>query len=250
MPATWPSRKPAIRSDRGHGPGATHSGGMAGSRPAARHPSHASKEHSCRRNRASPPQRRLQPLVYDVVQMAELADYAPVRGCMIILPYGYELWEHPRGLDRRFKEPGTAMPTSRCSSRELPEEGSRTRRGVLAGAGRRDHRRRQGVGKAVGGAPDLETIIAGPMPSGFSPTATSRADQPVGPTSSAGRCAPGSSCARWNSVQEGHTAHATYDERRKKPAGCWTSTAISPVTDAAIPVIPAARATARSSPGR
>jgi len=43
----------------------------------------------------------------DVVQMAELADYAPVRGCMIIRPYGYELWEGIKAaLDRRFKATG------------------------------------------------------------------------------------------------------------------------------------------------
>jgi hypothetical protein len=29
-----------------------------------------------------------------VVRKAELADYAPVRGCMIIRPYGYAIWEH------------------------------------------------------------------------------------------------------------------------------------------------------------
>ena len=29
----------------------------------------------------------------DVVKLAELAENAPVRGCMIIKPYGYELWE-------------------------------------------------------------------------------------------------------------------------------------------------------------
>ncbi len=43
----------------------------------------------------------------DVVQMAELADYAPVRGCMVIRPYGYALWENiQQGLDRRFKATG------------------------------------------------------------------------------------------------------------------------------------------------
>jgi prolyl-tRNA synthetase len=43
----------------------------------------------------------------DVVQMAELADYAPVKGCMVIRPYGYALWENIQGgLDRRFKETG------------------------------------------------------------------------------------------------------------------------------------------------
>ncbi len=43
----------------------------------------------------------------DVVQKADLADYAPVRGCMVIKPYGYTLWENIRAqLDRRFKETG------------------------------------------------------------------------------------------------------------------------------------------------
>ncbi len=43
----------------------------------------------------------------DVVQKADLAEYSPVPGCMIIKPYGYELWEAIRAsLDRRFKETG------------------------------------------------------------------------------------------------------------------------------------------------
>lgn len=43
----------------------------------------------------------------DVIQMAELADYAPVRGCMVIRPYGYALWEKIQSeLDRRFKDTG------------------------------------------------------------------------------------------------------------------------------------------------
>ncbi len=43
----------------------------------------------------------------DVIREAELADSAPVRGCMIIRPYGYALWERISGdLDRRFKETG------------------------------------------------------------------------------------------------------------------------------------------------
>jgi len=42
-----------------------------------------------------------------VVRKAELADYAPVRGCMIIRPYGYTLWENiQRLMDARFKETG------------------------------------------------------------------------------------------------------------------------------------------------
>ena len=33
----------------------------------------------------------------DVVLKAELADYGPVKGCMVIRPYGYALWEHKIG---------------------------------------------------------------------------------------------------------------------------------------------------------
>jgi prolyl-tRNA synthetase len=43
----------------------------------------------------------------EVVLKAELADYSPVRGCMVIRPYGYRLWELMQAqLDRRFKETG------------------------------------------------------------------------------------------------------------------------------------------------
>ncbi|MBI3927329.1 MAG: proline--tRNA ligase [Armatimonadetes bacterium] len=43
----------------------------------------------------------------DVIKAAELADYSPVRGCMVIRPGGYALWEAiQRDLDRRFKETG------------------------------------------------------------------------------------------------------------------------------------------------
>lgn len=42
-----------------------------------------------------------------VILKAELADYAPVRGCMVIRPYGYKIWELMQSLlDRRFKESG------------------------------------------------------------------------------------------------------------------------------------------------
>ena len=43
----------------------------------------------------------------DVVRRAELADYSPVRGCMVIRPYGYALWEHiQRALDDMIKRTG------------------------------------------------------------------------------------------------------------------------------------------------
>jgi len=43
----------------------------------------------------------------DVVLQGELADYAPVKGCMVIKPNGYAVWENiQRNLDRMFKETG------------------------------------------------------------------------------------------------------------------------------------------------
>ena len=43
----------------------------------------------------------------DVVRKAEMADYSPVKGCMVIRPYGYAIWELiQQQLDKRFKETG------------------------------------------------------------------------------------------------------------------------------------------------
>ncbi len=43
----------------------------------------------------------------DVVRKAELADYSPVKGFMVIRPYGYAMWEHlQRELDTRIKATG------------------------------------------------------------------------------------------------------------------------------------------------
>ena len=43
----------------------------------------------------------------DIIKKADLVDYSSVRGCMIIRPYGYAIWERIQSdLDRRFKETG------------------------------------------------------------------------------------------------------------------------------------------------
>lgn len=43
----------------------------------------------------------------DVVRKAELADYSPVKGCMVIRPYGFAIWEQiQQQLDQRFKATG------------------------------------------------------------------------------------------------------------------------------------------------
>ena len=47
----------------------------------------------------------------DVVLKAQLASYSPVRGCMIIRPYGFAIWESMQAdMDRRIKETGHVNP--------------------------------------------------------------------------------------------------------------------------------------------
>ena len=43
----------------------------------------------------------------DVVKKSEMIDYSSVRGCMILRPYGYAIWELiQKHLDKKFKETG------------------------------------------------------------------------------------------------------------------------------------------------
>ena len=45
----------------------------------------------------------------ELILKSELADYAPVKGCMVIRPHGYAIWEKMRdGLDKMFKDTGHA----------------------------------------------------------------------------------------------------------------------------------------------
>ena len=43
----------------------------------------------------------------DICKKADLVDYSSVKGCMIIRPYGYAIWENiQKILDAKFKENG------------------------------------------------------------------------------------------------------------------------------------------------
>lgn len=43
----------------------------------------------------------------DVIEAADMADYSPVKGCMVIKPWGYAIWENiQKILDAKFKEKG------------------------------------------------------------------------------------------------------------------------------------------------
>ncbi len=61
----------------------------------------------------------------DLVTKADLAEQSPVRGCMIIKPYGYAIWEKMQHqLDAMFKETGAQNAYFPCSS---PSRSSRVR---------------------------------------------------------------------------------------------------------------------------
>ena len=43
----------------------------------------------------------------EIIQKTELADYAPIKGMMVIRPYGYSIWENIQSIvDKRIKESG------------------------------------------------------------------------------------------------------------------------------------------------
>ncbi|HXL56158.1 MAG TPA: proline--tRNA ligase, partial [Chitinophagaceae bacterium] len=43
----------------------------------------------------------------DIILKSGLAEYSAVRGCMVIKPYGFALWEKMQGtLDKMFKDTG------------------------------------------------------------------------------------------------------------------------------------------------
>ena len=71
-----------------------------------------------------------------VVRAADLAENSPVRGCMVIKPWGYaHLGEHPARARRACsRRPATRTPTSRCSSRKsFLEKEAAARRGLRQG---------------------------------------------------------------------------------------------------------------------
>ena len=46
----------------------------------------------------------------DLVVKADLAEQSAVRGCMVIKPYGYAIWENIQNYaDRKFKETGSVI---------------------------------------------------------------------------------------------------------------------------------------------
>jgi prolyl-tRNA synthetase len=176
-----------------------------------------------------------------LVLRAELADYAPVRGCMIVRPYGWALWENiTMVLDRRFKATGHVnaafpllIPKSFIEREKSHVEGFSPELAVVTiGGGEK-------LEEPLVIRPTSETIVG----HAYAKWIQSYRDLPL-------------LINQWNSVvrwelrtklflrtleffwQEGHTAHATLEEAEfetRQMLDIYTDMAVK---DAAIPVIP------------
>ncbi len=177
----------------------------------------------------------------DVVQKADLADYSPVRGCMIIKPYGYELWEAVKGgLDRRFKATGHQnayfplfIPESFLRKEAEHVEGFSPELAVVTIGGGKE------LEEPLVVRPTSETIIGW----AFQKWIQSHRDLPL-------LINQWANVVRWELRtrlflrtmeflwQEGHTAHATYEDAQAETMRMLGVYADFAVNDAAIPVIP------------
>jgi prolyl-tRNA synthetase len=187
-----------------------------------------------------------------LVLKAQLADYAPVRGCMVVRPYGWALWENmQQALDRRFKATGhqnvafpLLIPRSFIDKEKHHVEGFSPELAVVTIGGGEE------LAEPLVLRPTSETII-GHM---WSKWIQSYRDLPV-------------LMNQWNSVvrwelrtklflrtlefywQEGHTAHATPEEAEAETRQMLDIYTDFAMTDAAIPVIPGRKSDAEKFAG-
>ncbi len=176
-----------------------------------------------------------------VIQRAEMADYAPVRGCMVVRPYGWALWENiQQALDRRFKATGHVnaafplfIPMSFLEKEKEHVEGFSPELAVVTiGGGEK-------LEEPLVVRPTSETII-GYM---YSKWIKSYRDLPV-------LINQWGNVVRWEMRtrlflrtlefywQEGHTAHATEKEAEEETLRMLDTYTRFAVDEAAVPVIP------------
>ena len=176
----------------------------------------------------------------DVVRRAELADYSPVRGCMVIRPYGFALWENiQRALDDMIKRTGHEnmyfplfIPESYLQKEADHVEGFDPQVAWVTRGGGKDLEERLAV------RPTSETIIC----SMYADWIHSWRDLPV-------KINQWCNVVRWEHRtrlflrtteflwQEGHTAHATEAEAVEETARMLDVYADFAENVAAVPVI-------------
>ncbi len=155
----------------------------------------------------------------DVIQRAELADYSPVKGCMVIRPYGYAIWERLQSvLDGMFKETGhenayfpMLIPQSYLEKEAEHVEGFAPETAVVTHAGGKE------LDEPLVIRPTSETIIW----SMYKNWISSYRDLPL-------LINQWANVVRWEMRtrlflrtteflwQEGHTAHASYEEAEQE----------------------------------
>ena len=176
-----------------------------------------------------------------LVLKAELADYAPVRGCMVVRPYGWTLWENiQHALDRRFKATGHTnaafpllIPMSFFEKEKEHVEGFSPELAVVTiGGGEK-------LEEPLVIRPTSETVV-GAM---YSKWIKSYRDLPV-------LINQWGNVVRWEMRtklflrtlefywQEGHTAHATSQEAEEETRRMLDVYADFAINDAAVPVVP------------
>jgi prolyl-tRNA synthetase len=176
-----------------------------------------------------------------VVLRAEMADYAPVRGTMVVRPYGWTLWENiQKALDSRFKATGHVnaafplfIPMSFFEKEKEHIEGFSPELAVVTHGGG------QKLEEPLVVRPTSETII-GHM---YAKWIKSYRDLPV-------LINQWANVVRWEMRtrlflrtlefywQEGHTAHATHDEAEEETLRILDLYTDFAVNEAAVPVIP------------
>ena len=176
-----------------------------------------------------------------LIQRAELADYAPVRGCMVVRPYGWALWENIQGsLDGRFKATGHVnaafplfIPMSFLEKEKAHVEGFSPELAVVTHGGGSK------LEEPLVVRPTSETII-GYM---YAKWIKSYRDLPL-------LINQWANVVRWEMRtrlflrtlefywQEGHTAHATHEEAEEETLRILEIYTRFATDDAAIPVIP------------
>jgi len=176
-----------------------------------------------------------------LVQRAELADYAPVRGCMVVRPYGWSLWENIQdALDSRFKATGHVnaafplfIPMSFLEKEKEHVEGFSPELAVVTIGGGTE------LEEPLIVRPTSETII-GYM---YSKWIQSYRDLPV-------LINQWGNVVRWEMRtrlflrtlefywQEGHTAHATSEEAQEETLRMLDVYTDFALNEAAVPVIP------------
>jgi prolyl-tRNA synthetase len=187
-----------------------------------------------------------------LVLRADLADYAPVRGCMIIKPYGWALWENIQaGLDRRFKATGHVnaafpmlIPKSFLDREASHVEGFAPELAVVTHGGG------EALEEPLVVRPTSETVI-GHM---YAKWIKSYRDLPV-------LINQWCSVLRWELRtklflrtaefwwQEGHTAHATQAEAQAEARQMLDVYADFMAAEAAIPVVPGRKSESERFPG-